>query len=109
MRYLALLLLLAAPAALAAPDTRTQYLSHTSATRLYVVAGRKVLEIFNTGPNTIWCSLTEATAVEDEGRPLAPGEGWSLTAGSGVPAVWCIAETADQSSMTGGTVVTQIP
>lgn len=68
--------------------------------------GRKALEIFNNGPNTIWCAFTSATAVVNKSRPISSGGSWALDAGSNV-AIYCLAATADQ--VTGAaTVVSEL-
>lgn len=53
-------------------------------------------ELYNHGPNNIWCALmNSADAVVGKSRKIAPESTWSADAPSQV-AVWCIAETAAQ-------------
>lgn len=68
--------------------------------------GRSAIEIFNNGPNSIYCAFTEAAAVVNKARPIAAGTSWSIDARSHI-GIWCIAATANQ--VTGAaTVVSEL-
>jgi hypothetical protein len=78
----------------------------TELTRTTSQRGRVAIEIFNNGPNTIWCAFTSATAVVNKSRPVASGSSWALDATSEVQ-IYCRAATADQ--VTGAaTVVSEL-
>ena len=96
MRPAITLILLLPALALGSARTVNVTVLSSAATQLPQLAGRVHVEIFNDGPNTIWCSLTEANAAAHKGHPVLTGKSWGLSSGSGVPAVWCRAETADQ-------------
>src|SRR5688572_9156284 len=57
--------------------------------------GRSAIEIFNNGPNTIYCAFSSATAVVAKARPIAAGTAWAVDAKSHIP-IYCISATADQ-------------
>lgn len=78
----------------------------TLITRTTSTRGRLAVELFNNGPNTIWCAFSSATAVISKARPIAAGTSWALDASSDVD-IYCKAATADQ--VTGAaTVVSEL-
>ena len=108
-----------AAAVLAAPPVQTfpGGLHHASQTEVLVLnsaatnvpatstEGRLALEIFNNGPNTIYCKPA-GTPVVNKARPVSPGSSWYIEVGWTVT-VKCIAGTADQVT-TAATIVTEI-
>lgn len=95
-------------------STTTEVLVLTTATALPYsggtatsgTVGRVGIEIFNNGPNTIYCAFSSATAVVNKARPIAAGASWALDA-MGRVGIWCIAATASQ--LTGAaTIVSEL-
>lgn len=74
-------------------------------------AFRRSIEIFNLGPNPIWCAVGKkeaapATLVVNKCRRIGTYEAWQLDLEAG-NRVWALADTADQ--VTGAaTIVTEI-
>lgn len=104
MRVLVLFLSLGAFAALAQVASTHEVLVLNSAPtqipRNLAAAG---IEIYNNGPNTIWCGLvSSAAAVSGKARPIKPGASWAVN--SQGTAIWCIADVADQ--VTGAATIT---
>lgn len=88
--------------------TQTQVLVLSSASTAVPTTpqtNRKAIEIFNNGPNTIFCKPGGTGAVNTT-RPIASGGSWYVEIGSTV-AVGCRAATADQVSGA-ATIVTEI-
>jgi hypothetical protein len=79
---------------------------NSAATALPKLVGREAVEVYNHGPNTIFCSFTSAGAVVDKARPILAEGSWAVDAIGRVD-IWCIAKTADQ--VTGAaTIVSEI-
>jgi hypothetical protein len=66
---------------------------------------RKAIEIYNNGPNAIYCK-PGGTGVVNTTREIAPNSSWYIEIGPSV-AIGCRAATADQVT-TAATVVTEI-
>jgi hypothetical protein len=109
-RLIAVLAALAFGQAFAAPPVYTQevLVLHSGPTLIPRSAGTRGLEIFNNGPNKIWCALSgdAGTAVSTKSRPISAGASWSVDALS-FQAIYCLADTADQ--VTGAaTIVSEV-
>lgn len=68
------------------------------------LSGRKALEIYNNGPNAIYCS--GGTPVVNKAREIAPDSSWYVEVGETVD-MKCIAASADQLT-TAATIVSEI-
>jgi hypothetical protein len=68
-------------------------------------AGRKAIEIYNNGPNAIYCKPGGTGAVNTT-REIEPGSSWYLELAKTV-AIGCRAASADQVT-TAATIVTEI-
>lgn len=115
----AVLILCSAAVAIAAPVVMTQpgQMHSVTQTEVLVLAsastavpttpadGRKAIEIYNNGPNAIYCK-PGGTGVVNTTREIEPGTSWYLELASTV-AVGCRAATADQVT-TAATIVTEI-
>lgn len=79
------------------PDFDPEVLVGTTATRLPQLCGRRGVEIWNHGPNTIWCTVTGLSkwARVNKSRGIVPGDAWPVD-GKDTNPIWCIAETAAQ-------------
>lgn len=67
-----------------------------AATTSGALSSRRSCEVFNNGPNTIWCALNRsADAVVNTSRPIAPGGTWTVDALPWMP-VYCLSATAAQ-------------
>lgn len=64
---------------------------------------RKSIELYNNGPNTIFCSLTTA-AVLNKGRPIAAAASWAIDLPPSIP-LCCI--TSAPQLTTAATIATQ--
>lgn len=85
---------------------QTEVLVLTTATELARTNGRDSVEVFNNGPNTIWCAFSSAGAVATKARPIATNGSWVVDAKYRVR-IWCVASTANQ--VTGAaTIVSEI-
>jgi hypothetical protein len=82
----------------------SEWLVTTSSTCLTAMTGRRSVELFNNGPNTIWCSVTVAPTI-NKARPIANGTSWALDLPEVLP-LCCLAATANQVT-TAATWVTQ--
>lgn len=79
----------------------------SAATAIPAMVNQTGLEIYNNGPNVIWCALYDSTkAVTAKSRPVYPGGSWSFPARY-QDKIYCIAASADQ--VTGAaTIVTRL-
>lgn len=99
MRKLLVLTLLAFATAAVADDVMTaeKLVLASAATKVDINnATRKGIELYNHGPNPIWCAqVTSSLAVVNKSRKIAAEGTWSLMLNPGVH-IYCKAETADQ-------------
>lgn len=87
-------------------SSQSEVLVLNSSTALTVPSGTKSCEIFNNGPNTIYCNPAGAAA--NTSRPIAAGSAWTLDIGATAGAnLHCFAATAAQLT-TAATVLTCI-
>ena len=88
----------------------TEWLVTNSAggSTLTAFSGRKAVELFNTGPNAIYCTVDGQAplATGALGRKVDSGATWSINAADTV-VIKCIAATAAQLT-TAGTMVTEL-
>lgn len=80
--------------------------SASTAVPAAALTSRKGIEVFNNGPNTIYCTIDGTAAVVNKARPIPAGMAWSLAAGPSI-AVNCISATADQVT-TAATIVSEL-
>jgi len=71
------------------------------------LSGRRAIELFNSGPNTIYCTADGTNPVATKARPIASNASWSLDCDPTACPIKCIAATANQ--ITGAaTIATEI-
>jgi hypothetical protein len=70
------------------------------------LSGRIAVELFNNGPNIIYCTVDGSAPVVNKARPIAPQGAWSPPVGSAIT-IKCIAATAAQLT-TAATIVTEV-
>jgi hypothetical protein len=75
---------------------------------LTAFTARRAVEIYNAGPNTIYCTVggEVPTADNKSGRPVQPGASWTMNASAQVT-LKCIAATAAQATGA-ATIVTEL-
>lgn len=67
-------------------------------------SGRRSIEIYNNGPNAIYCS--GGTPVVNRAREIAPDGAWAVDVSEAI-VLRCIAATADQAA-SAATIVTEV-
>ncbi len=97
-KFLLVLALLIPCAALAQTPTLTTEILVTTGTAVSFPRDSKAfsVEIYNHGPNAIWCALvSQSAAISGKSRKIAAEGTWAMPV-SPVAAIWCIADTANQ-------------
>lgn len=84
-----------ADAATSGSNTTEVLVLNSAATALPKLQGRTAVEIFNHGPNTIFCSFVQAQTIVEKARPITTDTSWAVDT-TGRVDMWCIAKTADQ-------------
>lgn len=90
------------------PGTDPEVLVLTTPTRLPQLCGRRGVEIFNTGPNPIYCAVSNVSTHARVGRarPIASGAAWSIDATESQP-IYCVAAMASQVQ-SAATIVSEV-
>lgn len=80
-----------------------EYLFTTTSACVTSLSLRKGLELYNNGPNTLFCSLT-AAAVLNKGRPITPQSSWAIDLPPSIP-LCCITSALQVTGA--GSIATQ--